>query len=118
MKKIEAIVKPFMPLDAQLISLQYRLARAARMFLDPMLNLGLVTAEEAKRVLMEEVVEDDLNAQTEIDRYTFRSPAQATAYYYGYENLQALRARTEMRLKDRFDQQDQAEHTQCCFTYH
>lgn len=99
----EAISKPYMPLDGQLYSLQARLLRAARIWLDPMLNLGLTTAAEAKRVLMEEVVEDDLNAQTEIDRYTFRSPAQATAYYYGYEKLQALRAVTEMRLKDRFN---------------
>ncbi len=100
----EAIIKPYMPLEGQLISLQDRLLRAARIWLDPMLNLGLISAEEAKRVLMEEVVLDDLNAQTEIDRYTFRSPAQATAYYYGYENLQALRASTELRLKDGFDQ--------------
>ena len=55
---------------------------------------------------MSEVVLDDLNAQTEIDRYTFRSPAQATAYYYGYENLQALRASTELRLKDKFNQKE------------
>ncbi len=102
----EAIAKPYMPLEGQLISLQDRLLRAARIWLDPMLNLGLISAEEAKRVLMEEVVLDDLNAQTEIDRYTFRSPAQATAYYYGYENLQALRAATELRLKDKFDQQE------------
>ncbi len=102
----EAIAKPYMPLDGQLLSLQARLLRAARIWLDPMLNLGLITAEEAKRVLMEDVVEDDLNAQTEIDRYAFRSPAQATAYYYGYENLQALRAQTELRLKDRFNQRE------------
>ena len=102
----EAIAKPYMPLEGQLISLQDRLLRAARIWLDPMLNLGLISAEEAKRVLMEEVVLDDLNAQTEIDRYTFRSPAQATAYYYGYENLQALRASTELRLKEKFNQQD------------
>jgi hypothetical protein len=102
----EAISKPYMPLDGQLLSLQARLLRAARIWLDPMLNLGLITADEAKRVLMEDVVEDDLNAQTEIDRYTFRSPAQATAYYYGYENLQALRAQTELRLKDRFIQRE------------
>ena len=102
----EAISKPHMPLEGQLISLQDRLLRAARVWLDPMLNLGLISAEEAKRVLMEEVVLDDLNAQTEIDRYTFRSPAQATAYYYGYENLQALRASTELRLKDQFNQRD------------
>jgi hypothetical protein len=99
----ESIVRPYMPLDGQLLSLQARLLRAARIWLDPMLNLGLITADEAKRVLMEDVVEDDLNAQTEIDRYVFRSPAQATAYYYGYENLQALRAQTELRLKDRFE---------------
>ncbi|NIM70068.1 MAG: DUF885 family protein [Xanthomonadales bacterium] len=99
----EAITKPHMPLAGQLNSLQYRLLRAARIWLDPMLNLGLTTPSEAKRILMEEVVEDDLNAQTEIDRYTFRSPGQATAYYYGYEHLMALRARTEMRLKDRFE---------------
>jgi hypothetical protein len=102
----EAITKPYMPLEGQLISLQDRLLRAARIWLDPMLNLGLISAEEAKRVLMEEVVLDDLNAQTEIDRYTFRSPAQATAYYYGYENLQALRASTELRLKEGFDQRE------------
>lgn len=102
----EAIAKPYMPLEGQLISLQDRLLRAARIWLDPMLNLGLISAEEAKRVLMEEVVLDDLNAQTEIDRYTFRSPAQATAYYYGYENLQALRASTELRLKEKFNQQE------------
>lgn len=102
----EAISKPYMPLDGQLISLQDRLLRAARIWLDPMLNLGLISPAEAKRVLMEEVVLDDHNAQTEIDRYTFRSPAQATAYYYGYENLQALRATTEMRLKDKFVQKE------------
>jgi hypothetical protein len=99
----EAITKPYMPLDGQMYSLQMRLLRAARIWLDPMLNLGLMTAEEAKRVLMEEVIEDETSAQNEVDRYTFRIPGQATAYYYGYETLQALRSMTEMRLKDRFD---------------
>jgi len=102
----EAIAKPYMPLEGQLISLQDRLLRAARIWLDPMLNLDLITAAEAKRVLMEEVVLSDHNAQTEIDRYTFRSPAQATAYYYGYENLQALRAETELMLKEQFNQRE------------
>ena len=69
-------------------------------------EVGLVSADEAKRVLMEEVVLDEKSAQNEIDRYTFRSPGQATAYYYGYENLQALRAVTEALLKDGFDQKE------------
>ncbi len=98
----EAIAKPYMPLDAQLISLQYRLARAARMFLDPMLNLGRISPEEAKRVLTQDVVLGEGWAQNEIERYTYRMPGQATAYYYGYRNLQALRTQTELALKDRF----------------
>ena len=101
----EAIAKPYMPLDGQLISLQFRLARAARMFLDPLLNLGQITPDEAKRLLTDDVVLGDRWAQNEIERYTYRIPGQATAYYYGYAKLQSLRAQTELALKDRFNQQ-------------
>ena len=102
----ESITKPYMPLDGQLISLQARLLRAARIWLDPMLNLGLITPDEAKRILMEDVVEGESNAQNEIERYTYRIPGKATAYYYGYEKLQALRAKTELKLKDKFKDQE------------
>lgn len=101
----EAITKPFMPLEAQLISLQYRLMRAARMFLDPMLNRGLIKPAEAKRLLKEDVVIDESWAQNEIERYTYRIPGQATAYYYGYAKLQSLRTQAEVALRERFDQQ-------------
>jgi len=75
------------------------------MFLDPMLNLGMITPEEAKRLLMEDVGVGESWAQNEIERYTYRIPGQATAYYYGYSKLQSLRAQTEIRLGDAFDQQ-------------
>ncbi len=101
----EAIAKPYMPLEGQLISLQYRLMRAARMFLDPMLNLGLITPEEAKRLIMDDVVIGESWAQNEIERYTYRIPGQATAYYYGYTKLQALRTQTELALREDFNQQ-------------
>jgi uncharacterized protein (DUF885 family) len=101
----EAISKSFMPLEGQLISLQARLLRAARIWLDPMLNLGLIRADEAKRVLVEDVALDDKHAQDEIDRYTFQAPGQATSYYYGYEQLLALRAQTELQLEEQFDPQ-------------
>lgn len=101
----EAITKPYMPLDAQLISLQYRLMRAARMFLDPMLNLGLIEPEDARRLIVEDVVISESWAQNEIERYTYRIPGQATAYYYGYTKLQALRTQVELVLQDDFDQQ-------------
>jgi len=101
----EAIVRPYLPLEGQLISLQYRLMRAGRMFLDPMLNLGMITPEEAKRLIIEDVAIGESWAQNEIERYTYRMPGQATAYYYGYNKMQALRAQTELKLADKFDQQ-------------
>ena len=101
----EAIAKPYMPLDGQLISLQHRLMRAARMFLDPMLNLGLITPEQAKQLMMDDIVLGEGWAQDEIERYTYRMPGQATAYYFGYSKLQALRTQTELELRDDFDQQ-------------
>ncbi|HSD70010.1 MAG TPA: DUF885 domain-containing protein, partial [Woeseiaceae bacterium] len=101
----EAITKPYMPLEGQLISLQYRLMRAGRMFLDPMLNLGLISPENAKRLIMEDMVIGESWAQNEIERYTYRMPGQATAYFYGYTKMQALRTQTELALRDDFDQQ-------------
>jgi hypothetical protein len=100
----EAIAKPYMPLEGQLISLQYRLMRAGRMFLDPMLNLGLITPEDAKRLIMEDMVIGEGWAQNEVERYTYRMPGQATAYYYGYTKMQALRTQTELALREDFDQ--------------
>jgi uncharacterized protein (DUF885 family) len=100
----EAIVRPYLPLEAQLISLQYRLMRAARMFLDPMLNLGMITPEEAKALIMKDVGVGEDWAQNEIERYTYRMPGQATAYYYGYNKMQALRTQTELKLRDAFSQ--------------
>lgn len=100
----EAIVRPYLPLEAQLISLQYRLMRAGRMFLDPMLNLGLITPEEAKRLIMEDIGVGESWAQNEVERYTYRMPGQATAYYYGYNKMQALRTQTELKLQDDFQQ--------------
>jgi uncharacterized protein (DUF885 family) len=100
----EAIVRPYLPIEGQLISLQYRLMRAARMFLDPMLNLGLITPEEAKRLITEDVAIGEAWAQNEVERYTYRMPGQATAYYYGYNKMQALRTQTELKLQDAFDQ--------------
>ncbi len=101
----EAIVRPYLPLEGQMISLQYRLMRAARMFLDPMLNLGLITPEEAKNLIMNDVAIGESWAQNEVERYTYRMPGQATAYYYGYGKMQSLRAQTELKLRDDFNQQ-------------
>ncbi len=101
----EAISKPFMPAEGQLISLQARLQRAARAFLDPELQSGKVTPAEAKRVLMEDVVLSEAMANQEVERYTFRAPGQATSYFYGYTRLIELRGDVEKALGNHFNQQ-------------
>lgn len=101
----EAILKPYMPLDGQLISLQQRLMRVARAFLDPELQASKITPEQAKRLLVEDVVLSETLANQEVDRYTFRSPGQATSYFYGYTELMRLRADTEKAMGLAFDQQ-------------
>jgi len=101
----EAIMQPYLPLEAQLFGLKARLMRAARAFLDPMLNLGLIEPEQALNFIIDEVGISRPLAQQEVDRYTFRAPGQATSYYYGYMNLMALRTEVELRLRDRFNQQ-------------
>ncbi|HEX3462568.1 MAG TPA: DUF885 domain-containing protein [Candidatus Elarobacter sp.] len=99
----EQIVLPYMPLAAQLCSLQMRLHRAARAFLDPELQSGKITPEEADAFLRREIVYSAPFARSEVERYTFRAPGQATSYFYGYTKLVALRAETERALGDRFD---------------
>ncbi|HSK79417.1 MAG TPA: DUF885 domain-containing protein [Thermoanaerobaculia bacterium] len=101
----EAEVKPYLPLDGQLAALQSRLARAARAILDPSLQKGTVTREEAMRILQEEVGLSEGMALQEVQRYTFRSPGQATAYFCGYTRLMELRAQVERALGARFDRQ-------------
>ncbi|SFF30375.1 Uncharacterized conserved protein, DUF885 familyt [Fontimonas thermophila] len=99
----EAEMKPLFPLEGQLIGLQHRMMRAARAFLDPMVNLGQITPEQARAFLEREVVLSPGMAQQEVDRYTFRAPGQATSYFVGYQALMALRQRTELALGTRFD---------------
>ena len=81
-----------------------RMMREARAFLDPMLNLGLIQPDAAKRFLMEEVMLSEPMAKQEVDRYTFQAPGQATAYFYGYSRLNALRTRIELALAGKFDE--------------
>lgn len=101
----EAEMQPYEPLDGQLITLQLRLQRAARAFIDPMLNLGLIKPDEALAFLEREVVLSPAFAEEEVQRFTFMAPGQATSYYYGYSRLMQLRAETEVKLGTKFDRQ-------------
>ena len=100
----EYIMQPFEPAQGQLLTLQLRLLRAARAFLDPELQSGAATPERAYQVLEDDVVLSHAFAKEEVERFTFRSPGQANSYFYGYTRLLSLRRETEAALGTKFDQ--------------
>nr|WP_137676728.1 DUF885 domain-containing protein [Parerythrobacter lutipelagi] len=100
----EAEMMPHEPIEGQFVAQQFRLLRAARAYLDPMLNLGLIEREEAGRILREEALFSPGMVKQELDRYQFRMPGQAGSYYYGYRKLIDLRIEAEIALGDRFEE--------------
>lgn len=101
----EAEMQPYEPLEGQLFALQARMMRAARAFLDPMVNLGEITPEQVKSFLMDDVGLSEALATQEMQRYTYRSPGQATSYFYGYQRLMETRQAAEVALRKKFDRQ-------------
>jgi hypothetical protein len=99
----EYMMLPYEPPAGQMIALQMRQQRAVRAMLDPMLNLGLITRERAHDVMVGEVGLSEALTREELDRFMFRSPGQATAYFYGYSRLLELRAHVELALGKAFD---------------
>jgi uncharacterized protein (DUF885 family) len=100
----EYIMQPYEPAEGQLLTLQLRLLRAARAFLDPELQSGKLTPEQAYAVLEKDVVLSHAFAKEEVERFTYRAPGQANSYFYGYTRLLALRKETEVALGAKFDQ--------------
>jgi uncharacterized protein (DUF885 family) len=100
----EYIMQPYEPKEGQLLTLQLRLLRAARAFLDPELQSGAVTPARTYEVLEKDVVLSHAFAKEEVERFTYRAPGQANSYFYGYTRLLALRKETEAKLGRRFDQ--------------
>ncbi len=100
----EYLIRPYMPLEGQLISLDYRLLRAARAFLDPELQSGKIQPADAFRVLEQDVVQSHAFAQEEVERYTYRAPGQANSYFYGYTKLIGLRKDVEAKMGTKFNQ--------------
>src|SRR6201986_2775829 len=100
----EYITLPYMPVEGQLVSLDYRLLRAARAFLDPELQAGTINQQQALNLLMNDVVQSHAFAKQEVERYTLRAPGQANSYFYGYTKLVGLRKDSEKALGNKFNQ--------------
>lgn len=102
----EWMLQPYMPLEGQLSALNSRQLRAARSFLDPELHAGKISVDQAREILSKDVGLSDSMVNSEIERYTFRAPAQACSYFYGFDELLSLRKDVEARLGDGFKAKD------------
>jgi uncharacterized protein (DUF885 family) len=101
----EWFMLPYMPEEGKLISLQLRMLRAARAFLDPELEEGKITPEQAMQVLQNDVVCSKAFANEEVERYTFGAPGQAVSYFDGYTRLLEIRQAAEKALGAKFNVQ-------------
>jgi uncharacterized protein (DUF885 family) len=100
----EYIMQPYEPAEGQLLTLQLRLLRAARAILDPELQGGKVTVQQAYDMLEKDVMLSHAFAKEEVERFTFNSPGQANSYFYGYTRILSLRQEVETALGKNFDQ--------------
>ena len=101
----EWFMLPYMPDEGKLISLQHRLMRATRAFVDPELQQGKLTPQQVLDLLQKDVVLSKALATEEVDRYTFRSPGQAVSYFDGYTRLREIRTAAEKALGPKFNVQ-------------
>jgi Bacterial protein of unknown function (DUF885) len=101
----EWFMLPYMTDEGKLISLQLRLQRAARAFLDPELQEGKITPAEAMQVMQKDVVLSEAFATEELERFTYRSPGQAVSYFDGYLRLREIRKEAEKAMGAQFNVQ-------------
>ncbi len=99
----EYIMEPYEPIEGQFETLQLRLLRAARAFIDPELQSGKLQPADAYRILETDVVLSHAFAKEEVERFTYRTPGQANSYFYGYTKLLGLRHDTEAALGPKFN---------------
>jgi hypothetical protein len=100
----EWLMQPYEPAEGQLITLQFRLLRAARAYLDIELQTGRLLPDQADLVLEHDVMLSHAFAKEEIERFTYRSPGQANSYLYGFTKLMELRKDTQAALGAKFNQ--------------
>jgi uncharacterized protein (DUF885 family) len=99
----EYIMQPFEPAEGQLLTLQQRLMRAGRAFLDPELQGGKLSQEQVYHIMETDIGISHALATEEVERFSYRAPGQANSYFYGYTRLLELRKDTEAALGAKFD---------------
>jgi hypothetical protein len=82
--------------QVKLVALRSLLWRAARAYLDPKVNTGQMTYQEAVQFLGDNVVMEQDRAEMEVNRY-FRRPTEVASYMVGKMQFQQLRKQLEQK---------------------
>ncbi|MFG1591672.1 DUF885 domain-containing protein [Halobacteriovorax sp. CON-3] len=91
----EDLVYDYLTLEEKFAGLEMRLWRIARYFLDPSVQLGMASAEDVVEVFHNKLGVSKEMSMLEFQRYAYRSPGQATAYYHGLKKIRGLKASIE-----------------------
>ncbi len=104
-----AMATHFTP-EAQLGALQDQLLRMSRMFLDPLINLGVIKHQYVVDFLMGRLGISESMAKSEANRYSFLMPGQAVTYRHGALQIMNLRDNLKEKMGDKFRQQEFHDH--------
>ncbi len=99
----ERLASGYLGLEARFMLLQSRLLRIARMRLDPEVNLGRASLDDLRAVYVDQLGLSESYAQTEYDRYIWDGAGQATTYFYGFLQIEAIRERVKKQIGSDFD---------------
>lgn len=99
----EWVLQPYEPVEGQLVTLQLRLLCDARAFLESELQSGKITANDAEKVLENDVVLSPAFAGKEVARLSYLSPGETESYFNSYTKMLQLRKDTENALGPNFD---------------
>ncbi|MFP5384508.1 MAG: DUF885 domain-containing protein [Bacteriovoracia bacterium] len=103
----EQIIYPYLTAEEKFVTLQRRLWRQARMFLDPELNLGKISlpGNQILNLYMNELGFSREFAQSELKRYAYIMPGQAPSYYYGAKIIENLKGKLKAKHATSFSEQ-------------
>jgi len=99
----EWLLQPYESADGQLVTLQLRLLRAAEVFLASDLQSGKITADDAAKLLVKDVVLTPASAKREVDRINSPAFFESDSDFYGYTTLVQLRQDAASALGRKFD---------------
>jgi len=99
---VEYAMSEHFPPEIKLGAMRDQLLRMARTFLDPQINLGLISHQDVINFQRDVVGFGGQTPKSEADCYSFKWIGQAVSYRYGAQRIMDLRDKLKAKMGDRF----------------